>query len=60
MGGLAAYNYLALDFPGAAEWISSSAGAFGVLLLTFAGQVLGSLGAWIWMQVVSGPASKED
>jgi beta-N-acetylhexosaminidase len=60
LGGVAAYNYLALDFPGAADWISASAGAFGVLLLTFAGQVVGSLGAWIWMQVVSGPASRED
>ena len=60
LGGLAAYNYLALDFPGAADWIATSAGAFGVLLLTFVGQMIGSLGAWIWMQVVSGPASRED
>ena len=59
LGGLAAYNYLALDFPGAAEWIATSAGAFGVLLLTFAGQLIGSLGAWIWMQLLSGSGSRE-
>lgn len=60
LGGLAAYNYLALNFPGAANWIATSAGAFGVLMLTLAGQVIGSLGAWIWMQVFSGPGSRED
>jgi beta-N-acetylhexosaminidase len=60
LGGLAAYNYLALDFPGAADWIASSSGAFGVLMLTFAGEIIGSLGAWIWMQILSGPTSRED
>jgi beta-N-acetylhexosaminidase len=60
LGGLAAYNYLALGFPGAADWIVSSSGAFGVLMLTFAGEVIGSLGAWIWMQILSGPRSQGD
>lgn len=60
LGGLAAYNYLALGFPGATDWIASSAGAFGVLVLTFAGEVIGSLGAWVWMQVVSEPKSQAD
>jgi beta-N-acetylhexosaminidase len=60
LGGLAAYNYLALGFPGATDWIATSAGAFGVLILTFAGEVIGSLGAWIWMQFLSGPRSQED
>jgi peptidoglycan/LPS O-acetylase OafA/YrhL len=60
LGGLLAYNYLALGLPGAKEWIASSAGAFGVLVLTFAGQVIGALGAWIWMQILSGPRSRED
>ncbi len=59
LGGLLAYNYLALGFPGATEWIASSAGAFGVLVLTFTGEVIGSLGAWIWMRVFSGPKSRE-
>ncbi|HEY3473743.1 MAG TPA: hypothetical protein VGK56_03985, partial [Anaerolineales bacterium] len=60
MGGLLAYNYVALDFPGAAQWIATSAGAFGVLMLTFAGQLIGSLGAWIWMQLFSGSRSPGD
>ncbi|HLF73679.1 MAG TPA: glycoside hydrolase family 3 N-terminal domain-containing protein [Anaerolineales bacterium] len=60
LGGLAAYNYLALDLPGGAEWIASGAGAFGVLLLTFAGEVIGAMGAWIWMQWFSERASPAD
>jgi beta-N-acetylhexosaminidase len=60
LGGLLAYNYLALGFPGATDWIADSAGAFGVLVLTFTGELLGALGAWVWMQVLSGPASRED
>jgi len=59
VGGLLSYNYLALGFPGAANWIATSAGAFGVLMLTFAGEVIGSLGAWIWMRILSGPKSQE-
>jgi hypothetical protein len=53
LGGLLAYNYLALGFPGAAEWIAEEAGAFGVLVLTFTGEVIGALGAWIWMQILA-------
>jgi hypothetical protein len=53
LGGLLAYNYLALGFPGAAAWIASSAGAFGVLVLTFAGELIGALGAWVWMQILT-------
>jgi beta-N-acetylhexosaminidase len=59
LGGLLAYNYLALGFPGATDWIATSAGAFGVLALTFAGELLGALGAWIWMRILSGSASRE-
>ncbi len=60
LGGLAAYNYLALGLPGAAEWIASEAGAFGVLVLTFAGQALGVLVAWAWQQWFSEPVSRAD
>lgn len=60
LGGLAAYNYLALDLPGAADWIASEAGAFGVLLLTFMGELIGALGAWVWMQFFSERASPAD
>src|SRR6185295_10713804 len=49
LGGLLGYNYLALDLPGAANWIASEAGSIGVLLLTFFGEVLGGGVAWVWM-----------
>ncbi len=51
IGGLLGYNYLALDFPGAAKWIATDAGAFGVLLLTFAGELVGMVCAWAWMRI---------
>src|SRR5687767_8017505 len=60
VGGLVAYNYLALGLPGAAEWIASGAGAVGVLLITFIGETVGALAAWVWMQFLSGPASPAD
>jgi beta-N-acetylhexosaminidase len=58
LGGLLGYNYLALDFPGAADWISAGSGALGVLLLIFAGEAFGIVGALIWMRLVSEPASR--
>lgn len=58
LGGLLGYNYLALDFPGAAEWIASEGGAFGVLLLTFTGEMAGILAAWVWSRWVSEPESR--
>ena len=60
VGGLAAYNYLALGLPGAAEWIASGAGAAGVLLITFIGETLGALAAWIWMQFLNERVSPAD
>ncbi len=59
-GGLLGYNYLALGFPGAANWIAQAAGAIGVLILTFSGEVLGGIVAWVWMQWFSEPALRED
>ncbi len=59
LGGLLAYNYLALGFPGAADWIAEESGAFRVLMLTIAGEALGGFIAWIWMQWFSGPGSRE-
>ncbi|HSJ87114.1 MAG TPA: glycoside hydrolase family 3 N-terminal domain-containing protein [Anaerolineales bacterium] len=58
LGGLLGYNYLALDMPGAANWIASGGGALGVLLLIFAGEALGMLGAWGWMRSVNEPTSR--
>ena len=60
LGGLAAYNYLALGFPGAADWVASSSGAFGVLLLTLVGESLGALGAWVWMKIPNESKSSID
>ena len=60
LGGLAAYNYLALGLPGVANWIATSAGALGVLMLTLAGELLGSLAAWTWMKLFSEPRLQED
>jgi len=50
IGGLISYNYLALGFPGAAAWIASGGGTFGVLILIFSGEVLGICAAWAWMR----------
>jgi hypothetical protein len=60
IGGLAAYNYLALGLPGAVEWIASGAGAYGVLLITLIGETLGAFAAWFWMKVLSEPVSPAD
>ncbi|HKY55486.1 MAG TPA: hypothetical protein VJM08_14310, partial [Anaerolineales bacterium] len=60
VGGLLAYNYLALGLPRAAEWIASGAGAYGVLFLTLIGETVGAVAAWVWMKVFSEPASQAD
>ncbi|MBI4762548.1 MAG: glycoside hydrolase family 3 N-terminal domain-containing protein [Chloroflexota bacterium] len=59
IGGLGAYNYLALGFPRARAWVASeSGGAFGVLLFTLGGEALGGILAWAWWRLVSGSASR--
>ena len=60
LGGLLGYNYLALDLPGAANWIAEDAGSIGVLILTFGGEILGAGIAWVWLQWFSEPESRED
>jgi hypothetical protein len=61
IGAFAAYNYLALGFPGAVNWISSeTGGAFGVLLFTLAGEALGVISAWVWWRWFSGSALQAD
>jgi hypothetical protein len=50
IGGLLGYNYLALGFPGATDWINSGAGVNGVLILMFFGETLGGIAALIWMR----------
>jgi beta-N-acetylhexosaminidase len=60
LGGLLGYNYLALDMPGAAQWIAAGAGALGVLMLIFGGEALGMICAWIWMWWANAQASRAD
>jgi len=59
LGGFGAYNYLALGFPYATEWVGSkSGGAFGVLLFTLVGEAFGITLAWVWMRWFSGQESQ--
>jgi beta-N-acetylhexosaminidase len=60
IGGLVGYNYLALGLPGAAEWITASAGAGGLLVLTFTGEVIGAIVALAWMLWFNAPESQAD
>jgi len=54
------YNYLALGFPGAADWIAAKAGAGGLLVLTFVGEIVGGMAASAWMYWVNAPKSQAD
>lgn len=56
LGGLAAYNYLALGLPGSQVW-ATERGMIGILLLTFMGEWVGALGAWIWTRRASASKS---
>jgi beta-N-acetylhexosaminidase len=58
VGGLMGYNYLALGFPGATEWIATGAGVNGILLLTFLGEMVGGILALLWMRNSSEPESR--
>jgi beta-N-acetylhexosaminidase len=49
LGGLTAYNYLAMGLPGSNDWISSG-GMLAVLGVTLAGALLGLVAAWLWLQ----------
>lgn len=58
IGGLLGYNYLAMGLPGAANWTAVGSGAAGgLLVLTFCGEALGGLAAWVWMRWLSEPES---
>jgi len=47
IGGLLAYNYLILDFPGAETWLNGR-GLPAFLQAILLGQTLGGLGGWGW------------
>jgi len=54
LGGLLAYNYLALSLPGSAGWIKAS-GLAGILGVVIFGAALGFAGGWLWAKAVSAP-----
>jgi len=47
LGGLAAYNYAALGFPGSQGWIEKN-GFSAIIVMLFIGMGVGLLAAWIW------------
>jgi beta-N-acetylhexosaminidase len=49
LGGLLAYNYLALGLPGAADALAAGGGG-AMVGFTILGEVSGALAAWIWMR----------
>jgi hypothetical protein len=57
LGGLVAYNYIALGMPGAESWTTSQ-GMFGILVFTMGGQVLGALAAALWGRRASASRSQ--
>ena len=58
IGGLIGYNYLALGFPGAAQWIATDAGVNGMLILMFSGETVGGIAALIWMRRTTASTSQ--
>jgi beta-N-acetylhexosaminidase len=57
LGGLLAYNYLALGLPGSAGWIKAS-GLAGILGVVILGAALGFAGGWLWVKAVSAPVKR--
>ena len=47
IGGLLAYSYLAVGFPGSQDLILSS-GSWGVIWVTFLGAAIGAAVLWLW------------
>jgi beta-N-acetylhexosaminidase len=47
VGGLVAYFYLAIQFPGSQNWMDST-GKTGILLVTLIGSIIGWLGGVLW------------
>ncbi len=57
VGGLLAYNYLALGLPGS-EFVLTGGGGVALIGFTLAGELLGVICAWVWMRRVNAPASR--
>jgi hypothetical protein len=47
LGGLLAYNYLALGLFGITNWLIAS-GMSGVLAFVFLGEIVGLIAGWVW------------
>ncbi len=58
VGGLVAYFYLAIDFPGSKVWLNV-AGKGGVLMVTLIGTILGWLGGVAWKRWIKQRAQME-
>jgi beta-N-acetylhexosaminidase len=52
MGGLLAYNYLALSLPGSTDWIETS-GSWGIIGVVSLGVIFGCACGWIWLKTAS-------
>jgi beta-N-acetylhexosaminidase len=57
LGGLLAYNYLALGLPGSQAWTTHN-GVWGVLTLTILGEALGWGAGWLWSWRINGSTSQ--
>jgi beta-N-acetylhexosaminidase len=58
LGGLAAYNYIALGLPGIQQWTAAE-GIYGVLIFTFVGELAGALAAGLWGRRASASKSQQ-
>ena len=47
LGGLAAYNYLALGLFGIVNWLTAN-GLSGLIMFVFLGELLGFVAGWVW------------
>lgn len=53
LGGVLVYNYLILDFPGAASWLAGR-GLSSFLQAVVLGQVVGFILGWVWRSAAEG------
>ena len=58
VGGLVAYFYLAIQFPGSQVWMDAT-GKTGVLIVTLIGSIVGWLGGVIWKRWIRQRARME-
>lgn len=58
VGGLVAYSYLAVQFPGSQVWMDNT-GKVGILIVTLIGSVVGWLGGVAWKRWINQRARME-